>query len=41
MVGVSIAAMVRALAVNAAQAGVSAGVAAGAAALGKKDCGCS
>lgn len=41
MVGVSIADMVRALAVNAAQGAVSAGVSAGVAALGKSDCGCS
>lgn len=40
MVGVSIAAMVRALAVNAAQGAVSAAVAAGVSRLGKKDCGC-
>lgn len=49
MVGVSIAAMVRALAVNAAQAGISAGVSAGVNRLGNKappersgqdDCGC-
>lgn len=40
MVGVSIADMVRALAVHAAQGAVSAGVAAGVARLGKADCGC-
>ena len=40
LVGVSISDMVRALAVNAAQAGVSAAVAAGVNRLGKKDCGC-
>jgi hypothetical protein len=41
LVGVSIADMVRALAVNAAKGAVAAGVSAGVAALGKKDCGCS
>ena len=41
MVGVSIADMVRALAVHAAQGAVSAAVAAGVARAGKKDCGCS
>ncbi len=41
MVGVSIADMMRGIAVHAAQGAVSAGVAAGVAALGKKDCGCS
>lgn len=40
MVGISIADMVRALAVNAAQGAISAGVSAGASRLGKKDCGC-
>lgn len=41
LVGVSIAAMVRALAVNAAKAGVSAAVSAGVNRAGKKNCGCS
>jgi len=40
LVGVSIADMVRALAVNAAQGAVSAGVSAGVARAGKKGCGC-
>jgi hypothetical protein len=40
MVGVSIEAMVRALAVNAVQGAVSAGVSAGVARAGKNDCGC-
>ncbi len=40
MVGVSIADMVRAIAVNAAQGAVSAGVSAGVSRMGKKDCGC-
>jgi hypothetical protein len=41
LVGVSIADMVRAIAVHAAQGAVSAAVAAGVARAGKKDCGCS
>jgi hypothetical protein len=40
MVGVSISAMVRSLAVNAAQGAVSAGVSAGVDRLGRRDCGC-
>jgi hypothetical protein len=40
MVGVSLADMARALAVNAAQGAVSAAVSAGVNRAGKKDCGC-
>jgi len=41
LVGVSFSAIIRGLAVNAAQGAVSAGVSAGVGRLGKKDCGCS
>jgi hypothetical protein len=41
MVGVSIAALVRGIAVHAAQGAVAAGVAAGVSRAGQKDCGCS
>jgi hypothetical protein len=41
LVGVSISAMVRSLAVNAAQGAVGAAVSAGVSRAGKKDCGCS
>jgi hypothetical protein len=41
MVGVSFAALIRGIAVHAAQGAVAAGVAAGVAKLGNADCGCS